>query len=72
MLLLSDGVGFSNPFGELFIEIVEAVQAKRMEVISGRESFDAQETWMIDPARTRKLRPARWMRCQIVRSRGRL
>jgi hypothetical protein len=55
MFLLPDLVSFPNPLRELIVEIGEALQAKRMEMISGRESFDAQEAWMFDAARKNKV-----------------
>jgi hypothetical protein len=55
MFLPSNLVSLANPLRELIVEIAEALQAKSMEMISGRESFDAPETWMFDAARKNKV-----------------
>jgi len=55
MLLLSDGIGFTNPRRKLPIEICQTVESKRVQMISRREGFDAGKARMLNPARKNKV-----------------
>jgi hypothetical protein len=41
MALLAHSIGFGKPGGDFVIDFVHAREAKRMQMISRRESFDA-------------------------------
>ena len=55
MFLLADCVSLADPCGKLFIQIVETIEAKSVQVVSWRESFNPREARMLKPPREYKV-----------------
>ena len=51
MALLADQVGFSKPRGDFVIDLVHALEAKGVQMISRGESFDAAKAGVLQASR---------------------
>ena len=51
MALLANSVGFSEPGGDFVIDLVHALEAKRVQMISRGESFDAAKARVLQASR---------------------
>jgi hypothetical protein len=51
MPLLAHAISFSKPGGNFAINLIHVFEAKGVEMISGRKSFDAPEAWILEAAR---------------------
>jgi hypothetical protein len=55
MLLFAHSICFASPRRELIIEIRNAVEPKRVQMILRREAFDARKPRMLNPPRKHKV-----------------
>jgi hypothetical protein len=49
--LFADAIRFGEPCRDFSIDLLDALEPKRVKVISGRKSFDASESWVFEPPR---------------------
>ena len=51
MALPADSIGFGQPTGNSVVHFIGAFESKSVEMIPGRESFDAAKTQMLETVR---------------------